>query len=149
MKPVDQTIVDEDRGNCMQAALASLFEQKFEDTINVYDYPEGEWVAPFMKWVESIGYEYEGVLNMLVNPLQGITRKRALRDISKLESVGGYFYGVVNSRSFKDVTHAVIIDALGIVAHDPNPNKAWQGVDTIATKELLYIYTFGKRRDAS
>ena len=143
MKPVDQTIIDEDKSNCMQAVLATLFEQKFEDTIDIYTYPEGEWLSPFMAWLESIGYEYQGVANMFVDPVDGATRQKARRDLCRFESIGGYFYGVVNSRRFESVTHAVVIDALGVVVHDPNPGNAWLGVDTIATKELLHIYTFG------
>ena len=146
MIKVDQTIVDKGKGNCMQAVLASLFEQKFEDTVNVYDYPEGEWVAPFMDWVESIGYEYEGVMNMFVNPASpAIEREQAFRDLATHESTGGYFYGAVNSRTFEGVTHAVIINDNGVVVHDPNPSKAWLGEDLIATKELLYIYLFSKK----
>ena len=144
MKPVDQTIVDSGTGNCMQAVFASLFEQKLEDAINIFDYPRGEWMVPFMEWSESVGYEYQGILNMFVDPLGPVTRQSARRDISQLESVGGYFYGVVASKTYENTTHAVIIDSLGIVVHDPNPNKAWQGVDTISSKDLLYIYTFGK-----
>jgi hypothetical protein len=145
MKPVDQTVSGNGNGDCMRAVLASLFEQKFEDTVDVYGYPEGEWVIPFMDWIESIGYEYEGVVHMFVDPVNGVNKKRALRDLSKFESVGGYFYGAVNSRSFKDVTHAVIIDALGIVVHDPSPSKTWLGENLIATKELLYVHTFSRK----
>lgn len=146
MTPIDQTIVDKGKGNCMQAVLASLFEQKFEDTIDVYDYSEREWVIPFMEWVESVGYEYEGVLNMFVNPTQGVTEESARLDLATHENTGGYFYAAVNSRSFEGVTHAVVIDLNGVVVHDPNPNKAWLGVDTVATKELLYIYMFSKSK---
>ena len=145
MKPVDQTVVGKERGDCMQAVLASLFEQKFEDTVNMYDYPEGKWVIPFMKWLESIGYSYDGVMNMFANEASGIGREQAYRDLATNEGVGGYFYGSVASKTFEGVTHAVIIDLNGIVVHDPNPNKAWQGVDTIATKELQYFFLFSRK----
>lgn len=34
MTPIFQTIVDHKKGNCMQAAIASLLDSKLDDNIN-------------------------------------------------------------------------------------------------------------------
>lgn len=136
MIKINQTVVDKGNGNCMQAVLASLFEVELDKTINVMDLPETQWHIPFMEWIETVGYEYGGVIG------KHDDNKETLKALSSLYAVGGYFYGVVNSKNFKGVTHAVIIDRQGIIVHDPNPDKKWEGINTVETGELIYWYLF-------
>ena len=136
MKAVDQTLVGKGMGNCMQAVLASLFEKELNETINVMDLPEDKWHIPFMEWIESIGYEYVGVMN------SADTKKETYSDLLSQVAVKDCFYGVVPSKNFKRVTHSVIIDRKGVVIHDPNPKKQWQGVDVVDTGDLQYWYRF-------
>ena len=39
------------------------------------------------------------------------------------KGVNGYFYAGVHSQTFKDVSHAVIVDMDLNIVHDPNPNQ--------------------------
>lgn len=136
MIPVNQTVVDKVVGNCMQAVLASLFEVDLEKAINVMDLPEDGWHIKFIEWIESVGYNYSGVINAHTDISQ------TLKALNSVYAVEGYFYGVVPSKTFDGVTHAVIIDRAGKVAHDPNPNKKWEGVNVVITGDLIYWYLF-------
>lgn len=139
MIKTDQTIVCKGFGNCMQAVLASLFEKELSETINVMELPDDAWHIPFMEWIDSVGYSYEGVMNACSSAEQN---QRDLQDSEYC--VGGFFYGVVPSKNFKSVTHAVIIDCNGLVVHDPNPDKKWLGVNIATSKDLIYWYQFKK-----
>ena len=57
--------------------------------------------------------------------------------LSKSPNIKGYVIASVPSRTFKDVTHSVVVNLKGKVVHDPNPNKAWQGINVLKTKELV------------
>jgi len=136
MKAIDQTLVCKGFGNCMQAVLASLFEKELTETINVMELPEDKWHIPFMNWIESIGYDYVGVMN------SATTKKETYSDLRSQVAVKDYFYAVVPSKNFKKCSHAVIIDRNGVVAHDPNPKKQWQGIDVVESGDLQYWYRF-------
>lgn len=135
MIKINQTVVDKEIGNCMQAVLASLFEKPLEETINIIDYLPC-WAIPFMEWVESIGYEYEGVMS----PAKTI--EESYKDLKEVESVGGYFFASVPSKNFDGTYHAVVMDADGVVIHDPSPEKQWEGVDIISSGDVEYWYLF-------
>lgn len=137
MKPIDQTDISKDSGTCMQAVLASLFERPLSETINVMDYQEEDWHIPFMEWIDkSTKYQYAGVVNAHSDKAQ------TLNALNSMYAVGGFYYGVVPSRNHDGVTHAVIIDRQGIVRHDPNPDKKWQGVNVVDSGDLIYWYEF-------
>lgn len=140
MIKVDQNNVNKGNGNCMQAVLASLFEVNLSDAINVMDYPDPGWHIPFMEWVESVGYSYIGVMN------SADKKDETYSDLLNLESVRDHFYGVVPSRNFEGVTHAVVINRNGVVVHDPNPDRKWLGVDVVDSGDLIYWYLFEKRK---
>lgn len=136
MIKVDQTIVCKDKGNCTQATLASLFELPLDDVINIAELPDLDWFTPFTKWIKSIGYDYYGVINAHSNTVETF---KALRSVY---AVDGYFYAVVPSKTFENVTHAVIMDREGNIVHDPNPNKKWQGINVVVSGDLIYWYVF-------
>lgn len=138
MIKTNQTIVCNDYGNCMQAVLSSLFEIDMDKTINPLDHGL-EWNCKLKEWLLSIGYRYEGVMNACSSVEQN-KMDLAFSDYS----VGGFFYGVVPSKTFEDETHAIIINCEGIVVHDPNPNKAWLNINVLDTKDLIYWYQFEK-----
>ena len=131
MTPVDQTVVCSKRGNCMQAVVASLFDLELEQVphFRLYDIdPDNKgasWFTVFTGFFYSMGYEY-----------RGYSRLWKKRKLEKGHSVNGYFYGAVESRTFKGVKHAVVIDLDGVVVHDPNPNRAWRGVNVFKSGEL-------------
>ena len=137
MKPVNQTIVDKWKGTCVQAVLASLFETKLEETVNIMDFLDTGWQIPFMDWVEdNTPYEYAGVINAHDE------KELTYEALQSVFAVKGYFYGVVPSKNFSDVTHAVIIDRGGVIVHDPDPKKKWLGLNPVESGELQYWYLF-------
>lgn len=131
-----QTIVSDKNGNCMQAALATMFGRSLDETINVWDYGESEWVNPVIEWLELQGFEYDGTMGC--GPFDG---EWLLESLSKCHDVNGVFFASVPSKTFKNCQHAVLIDRNGIVVHDPNPNERWLGIDTIKTGELINFYS--------
>lgn len=121
MIKVFQTIVDKDRGNCMQAVIASIFELPLSDVPNFIELDD--WIRPYKKFFKDRGYDYGIISNM---PKDHI--KKALKYDG---GVNGYFYASVSSKTFDGVSHAVVIDSNLTVVHDPNPNGLWLGcVDT-------------------
>lgn len=131
MRFKNQTITENGSGNCMQAAIASLYDldmdmvpnfKKFESTIG--------WFPIFFSFINTIG-EY--------------CSYGKITDLTDENSIDGCFYTIVKSRTFEGKTHAVLINKEGIVVHDPNPNKRFQGVNVLETKEFKYFYILKKK----
>jgi hypothetical protein len=59
MNPIKQTILhDEGRiGNCLQAALASIFEESIEDIPEFQREPPGRWRENLQAWLGNMGLE--------------------------------------------------------------------------------------------
>ena len=137
MIPVYQRIVDPGKGDCMQAAIASLFEVKWEDVPKFIEVPEKGWFKVMYEFIEKQGYRYGGVLynkrySTINTPTHecrnevkwhrpSIITKKCLY---KYEGVNGYFYaGVYSPKYFqwdRRTEHAVIIDRDFNIVHDPN-----------------------------
>jgi len=134
MIKVYQTIVDKDHGNCMQAAIASLFELPLEKVPHFLEAGQ-KWFEIFYKFVRDQGYDFDGTLYnynqwRIINKREGVPTaklRNRLHIIKKMEGVGGYFYASVYSPKYYDlkdkppVTHAVIIDKNFNIVHDVNP----------------------------
>ena len=140
MKKVDQTILDPKIGNCVQAVLASIFETPMDETINIIDHIDHpqSWAAPFMDWVKTQGYSYE----MFVGASEDIPG-----DYERLKNesnIGGHFYASVDSKEYETGGHAVVINDDGLVVHDPNPNKHWEGLNIIEEVGFRGYYVFEK-----
>ena len=137
MKKVFQTIVDNKHGNCMQAAIATLFNKKLEEVPNFIE--QDEYFKPLHKFITDNGYSYDGILynknyTNLLSPSQScfkkviwskhsvITKKRLYKE----NGINGLFYaGVLSPKYFNwssgtTITHAVIIDRDYNIVHDPN-----------------------------
>lgn len=57
MKPVHQTIIDQGKGNCLTAALASVFELPIEDVPNfIKDFGAGYFEEAVNLWLRNKGY---------------------------------------------------------------------------------------------
>lgn len=133
MKKVFQTIVDKDRGNCMQAAVASLFDKELNEVPNFIELGDS-FAMEFFFFFENRGY----------NPTCIFTNKY---DIDKLKEIteydggiDGYFYATIPSKTYDGIFHAVIIDKNLNVVHDPNPNQ--KALDT-KPNEIVEIMTVG------
>ena len=138
MKKIYQTVVDEHKGNCMQAAIATLFQKELEEVPNFIEH-DG-WFKPFYDFIHKNDYEYHGcIFNKNYTALWHtkkdsfekpkyhrpsiMTPKRLYRE----HGVNGLFYaGVLSPKYFswgarRDVTHAVLIDKDYNIVFDPNP----------------------------
>lgn len=146
MKKVYQTIVDAGKGNCMQAACASLFDLSLEDVPNFIE-THGEVNAnlQFWKFVKGRGYHYCAFNSSYINGKDERKRFYSLDFVKELleydGGIKGYFYASVLSQTFKDCTHAVIINKEMNIVHDPNPNgKAL----LLKPEDILSIETWNK-----
>ncbi len=136
MIKVYQTIIDKGHGNCMQAAIASLFDKELDEVPNFIEH-DG-YFKPLHKFIDGIGYSYEGMLHnkkytQLWTPTHFCFKEKRWhapsimtpRKLYKDEGVNGLFYaGVLSPKFFKwsdPITHAVLIDKDYNVVFDPNP----------------------------
>ena len=129
MKKVDQTIVDKDKGDCLRAVAASMFELDITQVpdFNVFG---DEWYDKYRSFIESQGHDMMGCRHVIHgSPFD-------YGELLKTPMVNGCISAGVKSRTFEDRLHAVLIDQEGVVVHDPNPNKLFLGVNVIDTGEL-------------
>lgn len=136
MKKVYQTIIDIGHGNCMQAAIASLFDLELEEVPNFIEFKDG-WFSSMYKFLTENDYDYHGMLHnkkytTLCTPTHECFNelkwlKRCIMTPKKLykeEGVNGLFYAAVLSPKYftwsGHTTHAVIIDRDYNIVHDPN-----------------------------
>jgi len=131
MKPVDQKIWDEKRGDCMRATIASLFEFEIEAVPHFMLLPKGIWQKVLLSFFRSCGWEYGGVMNYA---------KDGPNELKKEDSINGYFYASVPSKNFDNTGHAVVMDMNGVIVHDPHPKKQYQNENVLETGALQYWY---------
>lgn len=117
MKKVYQTIVDKGHGNCMQATMASLFDLELKDVPNCVECGE-KWFEDFDKFLDDRGYDF-----WYFNRRDEYSTE-FLKELAHFDGgINGYLYGVVNSQTYEDTTHAIVIDLDLNIIHDPNPNQ--------------------------
>lgn len=125
MRKILQTVIDQEKGNCMQAAIASLLDLDLKSVPNfiehgleangmMYDFIKertGVWPCVVLRGVPASKQEY-------------LATYATLEEMAKHDGGhNGYFYASVLSQTFKHVTHAVIVDTDLRIVHDPNPNQ--------------------------
>lgn len=130
MKPVFQTIVDKVNGDCTRACLASILELPIDAVPNFIRFPK--WFEVLQGFLRSLGYNCYGT---------GFPHSHKIKEYS----IDGFVIGSVESRTFKDTTHSVVVNSKGICVHDPNPNRAWKGVNVAKTKSLQHWLLIGKK----
>jgi len=129
MKPVYQSCIDPGRGDCQRAVIASLFDLELEQVPNFRLYPDRTWFNVYYYFLRGLGFEYKGTCFK--------NRFKYERDF---QGIDGYFVACVPSKTFSEgITHAVVINEKGMVAHDPNPNKRWLGINVIESGELKEV----------
>lgn len=125
MIKIYQTVVDKNKGNCMQAAMASLFEDSLENVPNFIEFGD-RWFDEMRNYIKNKGYTYKG---FIYNPNvvgKNILKEFSLCTIKDYQGVDGYFYAVVYSplfydeKDFSPATHTVIIDKDFNIIHDVN-----------------------------
>ena len=132
MKPVDQTIIDKNTGNCHQAIIASIFELELSQVPHFRLFPDEVWFRVYYYFLYAMGFEYSG-------------EKRDLnkRPLLPEDSLNGFFDAAVQSETFGEgFFHAIVLDLEGTVVHDPNPNKLWQGRNVIEENSLKFWNIF-------
>jgi hypothetical protein len=117
MKKVYQTIVAKDTGNCIQAAIASLFEKELDEVPDFKSYGT-KWYLEYQRFFKKMGY---GI------PIEFHANRHSLKFMKKIlkhdNGVDGFFEATVKSQTFENTFHSVIVDTNLKVVHDPNPNQ--------------------------
>ena len=135
MKPVMQTMTHDNRGDCHRAAVASIFDLEITQVPHFRLFDEDTWGDVFYYFLWSLGYEFMGTAYLTAED-----RPHRYADIN------GFHLATVPSKTFPDKTHAVIINNKGMVAHDPNPNQKWLGINVVNSGELLHWSIIERRR---
>lgn len=150
MIPIYQTVVDKNKGNCMQAAMASLFEIPLEKVPNFIEHEH--WFHPFYDLIREQGAEYDGCLYNGPEVLKEFKPEQ----IKDQPGINGFFYASVYSPKYFDpsldraalTTHAVIIDKDFNIVHDPNPSnkglKLYPLHEQMGYNGILHIYLINR-----
>lgn len=128
MKKVFQQVISPNLGDCARAVMASLFDLELTEVPDFYESDEPQFVQ-IRNFFESNGYDC-----YCINPRPDEDFPLILR---RDEGVNGYFFASVNSRTYENASHAVIIDEEMNIVHDPNPNLKCLGLDS---KEITCVY---------
>lgn len=125
MKKVYQTIVHQEYGDCMRAAIASLLEKDISEVPNFIAFPMPNY--ELMKYLRENKHGF-AIWTCKHFTSEGFNRINSIELTKKVLSVDGgvkgYFYASVQSQTFGGTnTHAVIIDSDMNIVHDPNPSE--------------------------
>jgi hypothetical protein len=122
MKKVYQTIIDKNKGDCMRAAVASLFELPLNKVPDFMKFDGMKNTSPgyeLHRFFFDRGFDY-CYINRREDLKQGT---KFLKKVAKFDGgINGFFYASVKSQTFEGRFHAVIIDSNLNIVHDPNPN---------------------------
>lgn len=137
MIPVDQTIVSVEDGDCTRACLASILDLPIDAVPNFMRFGS-EWFKIFSSFLRALGYEFYGTgwIKSEERPFGHI--------LSESSHINGYVIASVPSKTFENVGHSVVMNLNGLVIHDPNPNKLWQNINVLESKELQNWMMIGK-----
>jgi hypothetical protein len=151
-----QTIVDAGKGNCMQAAVASLLDMPLEKVPNFIEFGQN-WFSTFYNFLKENDYEYNGTLynhynNLRLSPNDDVVNQ--FKELENEEGINGYFFGVVYSPKYYNPndaspkTHAVIVDKNFNVVYDVNPeyieNTIYPESDVIKYNGIISIYLINR-----
>ena len=143
MKKVFQEVVDNNIGDCTRAVIASILEVDMDMVPHFNKWNSkfpGYWFTIFTSFMYGLGWKYISSEHII-----DVTRKEPL--VFPLDgSIDGYFYASVPSKTFENVSHAVVMNTNGVVSHDPNPNQLWSGENIIETGKAKQWFKF-KRCD--
>lgn len=117
MIKVDQSIISAEDGDCFRAVIASVLDLTLEQVPHFLRF-KSDWNIMFFRFMKMFNWSYAG--NVAIDSDVWLNRNY---------SIDGYFICSVPSATFKESSHAVLVDESGIVVHDPNPNKLWEGVN--------------------
>lgn len=164
MKKIYQRIIDAKHGDCMQAAIASLFDDEYENVPAFIEYEISIMERMFDQYIESKGYVVNGMLhnkmwNTLLHPTDECWKKPRFLEKGLLKpenlstGVDGYFYCSVLSPKYFSWghmgTHAVICDSNLNIVHDPNKEyeglKSYPLASVIGCNGIIGLYDIVKK----
>jgi len=137
MKKVKQKEVHQKTGDCMRASIASVLEIDIEAVPHLTRTNSDKWFTVLYYFMIAYGWKYRGMWH----PATG-KRKLLLR-----HSFNGFYLASVKSKTYDGATHMIVMDRNWKVAHDPSPNKKWQGKSLRDSSNLVGVYTFRKMDD--
>lgn len=161
MRRVFQTIIDSNKGNCMQATIASLLDLILDEVPHFITHKN--WGEIYIDFLEKKGFEEVAIL---YNPNRGIFTHGApnatlpefqINRLKEYDGVNGLFYASIYSPKYysnevsegQRKTHAVLIDKDYNVVHDPNPyNKgiAYPEADVLKYNGVLQVWIIQKKK---
>lgn len=141
MKKAYQTTVDKNHGNCMQAAIASLFELELDQVPNFIEYKD-TWTEKLLAVIRQNNCTFDGTLYNINCPHVKQQHDR-FNEIKDMPGVKGYFYAGVLSPTYYTsdnwnkqwTTHAVIIDKQFNIVHPVN--KSYVGIKQFPEAQRL------------
>ena len=113
MDRIRQSIVGNERGDCMRAVIASMMEIEIEQVPHFLLFGN-KWFSCMYSFLRFMGYDVTYEHYDFDNPF---TRRHL---------INGCIFAIVKSKSFKKTNHAVLINSVGRVIHDPNPNDGYK-----------------------
>ncbi len=115
MKPVMQTTLGEDKGNCMSACIASMLEMPIREVPTFLD--KETWVRDLNDWLHQYGLFY---LEIKWNPFPIQLSAPVLCIASGKSPRGNFLHCVIGK--IKPVS---LYKADMELIHDPHPNREW------------------------
>lgn len=121
MKKITQSIISKTKGDCLRAAIASMFELTVEQVPHFILF-EDNYFYMMICFIWGLGYN----LNYADKKIK----------FTKKHLINGCIMASVNSKTYKQVSHVVLVNSTGKVIHDPHPNQKWLGINLLKTKQL-------------
>lgn len=142
MIKVDQREVGKETGDCMRAAIASVLGVDIQTVPHITRVAQANanWFSVMYYFMVSHQYLYCG----------GWHPREGKRRLLKKHSFNGFYLASVNSRTYppeEGITHMVVMDHEWKVAHDPHPNKEWQGETLWGNPDFRRIDKYRKMND--
>jgi len=103
-----------ERGDCLRASLASLLD------LEITDFEHSTYMNDYVEKLPALGFGYEGHV-------------KTLEELAECTGVDGNF--VAHGMSSRGVGHAIVVDVLGRLMHDPHPSG--EGIDKIKGYYLI------------
>lgn len=120
LSSIDGTI----KGDCFRTCIACLLDIKDQDDLPSFeDMTNGEWIIPFVKTLNSYGYQFNGC-----NKFEDIIVDKSFKGVD-----GYYIVGGKSPREWVKAGHATIYKD-GKLVWDPHPSR-----DGILKEEEVYL----------
>ena len=143
MIAADQTIVDKITGDCTRACIASMLDLEIDAVPHFARFEDKRfrsdmWFRVMTSFLKEFGYKYFGTGWVLSED------RPHGQILNESPNINGFVMATVQSRTFEGVGHSVVMNLEGLVVHDPNPNRLWQGINVIETKDLQHWMMIGE-----